>query len=52
MVVAFILLINCIRSYPIASIAVACVIAAGLAGVWVRAGRPRGIAMATNELER
>lgn len=52
MIVAFMLLINCIRIYPIASIAVACVIGAGLAGLWVRAGRPRGIAMATIELDR
>ncbi len=42
--VAFILLVDCMRIYPIASITATCIAGARLAGLWVRDGRPRGFA--------
>ena len=42
-VVGFTLVVNLARGEPIASLAAALVIAAVLYGLWVRAGRPRGI---------
>jgi amino acid transporter len=51
-VVAFTILVNLRRGYPIASLAVAVAIGAVLQRSWVRQGRPRGIAMAGVEAER
>jgi hypothetical protein len=50
--VAFTLLVNLRRGYPIASLVAAGIIALVLYGLWVRQGRPRGIAMAEAEAER
>ena len=44
--VAFTLAINLGRGYPLASLAAALLIAATLYALWIRAGRPRGIAEA------
>ena len=44
--VGFTLAINLGRGYPLASLAAALVIAGALYALWVRAGRPRGIAEA------
>ena len=44
--VGFTLAINLGRGYPLASLAASLVIAATLYAMWVRAGRPRGIAEA------
>jgi hypothetical protein len=44
--VAFTLAINLGRGYPLASLAVALALAAGLHRLWVRAGRPSGISRA------
>lgn len=41
--VAFTLVVNLARGEPIASLAAALLIAGVLYGMWVRAGRPRGI---------
>ena len=50
-VVAFTLAVNLSRGDPIASLAAALIIAAVLYRLWVRAGRPRGIATAVVEGE-
>jgi hypothetical protein len=47
--VAFVLAANMARGQPIASIAAALLIGAALPQLWVRAGRPRGIAEAEQE---
>jgi hypothetical protein len=44
--VGFTLAINLGRGYPLASLVAALLIAGGLYVLWVRAGRPRGIAEA------
>jgi hypothetical protein len=44
--VTFTLAVNLGRGYPVASLAAALLIAAALYALWVRAGRPRGIAEA------
>jgi hypothetical protein len=44
--VSFTLLVNLGRGYPLASLAAALLIAGALYALWVRAGRPRGIAEA------
>jgi hypothetical protein len=46
--VAFTLLVNLARGYPLLSMAATAVIAAGLYTLWVRAGRPAGV----EEIER
>jgi amino acid transporter len=51
-VVSFTLVINLSRGDPIASLAASLAIAAVLWRLWVRAGRPRGIAAAVVEAER
>lgn len=45
-VVGFTLLVNLGRGYPVISLVAALGLAGGLHGLWVRAGRPRGIASA------
>jgi hypothetical protein len=50
-VIAFTLTVNLLRGYPIVSLAVAIAIAALLYWLWLRAGRPRGIAQAVIEAE-
>jgi len=45
-VVAFTLLVNLARGYPILSLGAAVVIAGGLYTLWVQAGRPRGVGSA------
>lgn len=49
--VAFVLLVNLARGEPIASLAAALLIAAGLYGLWARAGRPRGVREVPAEAE-
>ncbi|CAA9424355.1 MAG: Uncharacterized amino acid permease, GabP family [uncultured Rubrobacteraceae bacterium] len=44
LVVGFVLVMNLARVTPLASVAATLLIAAGLYGLWVRNGRPRGIA--------
>jgi hypothetical protein len=44
--VALTLLVNVARGYPIASLVTAVALAAALHRLWVRAGRPRGVAEA------
>jgi amino acid transporter len=51
LVIGFTLLVNLLRGYPIVSLAAASAIAAVLFWLWVRAGRPRGIAQAVVESE-
>jgi len=51
-VVAFTLVVNLRRGYPIASLAVALGIGVALQRLWIRRGRPRGIAMASIDAER
>jgi amino acid transporter len=50
-VISFTLFVNLLRGYPIVSLAASCAIAALLYWLWVRAGRPRGIARAVIEAE-
>jgi amino acid transporter len=50
--VAFTLVVNLARVEPIASLAAALIIAALLYGLWVRAGRPRGIRNVAAEAEQ
>jgi hypothetical protein len=50
-VVAFVLVANMARGQPIVSVAAALVIGAGLSRLWVRAGRPRGVAEVVAEAE-
>lgn len=50
--VAFVLLLNLARGYPIASLAAALAIAGGLYVRWVRAGRPSGISAIEAEAEQ
>lgn len=50
-VVAFTLVINLARGLPIASLAAAALVAGLLYAIWVRAGRPRGIADVAAEAE-
>jgi len=49
LVVTFVLVMNLARVTPIASLVAALLIAIGLYGLWVRKGRPRGIAGAETE---
>ena len=51
-VVAFTLVVNLARGEPIASLAAAVAIAGLLYGLWVRAGRPRGIRNVAAEAEQ
>ncbi|HEY5333755.1 MAG TPA: hypothetical protein VIJ21_09435, partial [Solirubrobacterales bacterium] len=51
-VVTFTLAINLSRGNPIASLAASLAIAWVLYRMWIRAGRPRGIAAAVSEAER
>jgi hypothetical protein len=51
-VVAFTLAVNLTRGDPVVSISVALFIAAGLYGLWVRSGRPRGIRNVAAEAEQ
>jgi hypothetical protein len=51
LVVAFVLVVNLARGEPVASVAAALLIGAGLSRLWVRAGRPRGIAEVVAESE-
>src|SRR5919202_2922025 len=44
LVVAFVLVMNLARGLPIFSLAAALLVALGLYGLWIRNGRPRGIA--------
>ena len=50
-VIGFTLVVNLLRGYPIVSLAAASGIAGLLYWLWVRAGRPRGIAQAVIEAE-
>lgn len=50
-VIAFTLFINLLRGYPTVSLAAALGIAGLLYALWVRAGRPRGIAQAVMDAE-
>jgi len=50
-VIGFTLIVNLLRGFPIVSLAAACGIAAVLFWLWVRAGRPRGIAQAVIDAE-
>jgi amino acid transporter len=50
-VIGFTLFVNLLRGYPIVSLAAACGIAGILYWLWVRAGRPRGIARAVIDAE-
>ena len=50
--VGFTLIVNLARGEPIVSLAAALLIAVVLYGLWVRAGRPRGIRTATAEAEQ
>jgi hypothetical protein len=49
--VAFTLVVNLGRIYPLLSLAASALIAAALYSLWVRAGRPRGIAGVLAEAE-
>jgi amino acid transporter len=51
LVVAFVLVMNMARGNPIASVAAALLIGFGLYRLWVRAGRPRGVAEVVAESE-
>lgn len=51
-VVAFTIVINLGRGYPIASLAATLLIAAVFYRLWLSQGRPRGIAAAEAEAER
>ncbi len=44
LIVAFVLVINLARVFPLASLGVAFFVAGGLYWLWVKNGRPRGIA--------
>lgn len=50
-VVAFTLVVNLARGLPLVSLAAALLVAGGLYLIWVRAGRPRGIADVSAEAE-
>lgn len=50
-VIGFTLSVNLLRGYPIVSLGAACGIAGILYWLWVRAGRPRGIARAVIDAE-
>ena len=50
-VIGFTLIVNLLRGYPIVSLGAACGIAGILYWLWVRAGRPRGIARAVIDAE-
>jgi hypothetical protein len=50
-VVAFTIAVNLGRGYPIASLVAATALAGLFYGLWARAGKPRGIAMAEREAE-
>jgi hypothetical protein len=50
-VVAFTLLMNLARGWPLISLGAAALIAGGLYGVWVRTGRPQGIAAVVQRAE-
>jgi hypothetical protein len=50
-VVAFTLLVNLARGYPLLSMAATALIAAGLYTLWVRAGRPAGIEQIERHLD-
>lgn len=50
-VVAFTLIVNLARGLPLASLGAALLVAGLLYGVWVRAGRPRGIAEVAAQAE-
>ncbi len=50
-VVAFTLAVNLSRGQPLASVAAALIVGGGLYCLWVRAGRPRGIAEAISHAE-
>jgi len=49
--VTFTIAVNLARIYPLVSLVAALAVGAGLYGLWVRAGRPRGIAGALAEAE-
>ncbi len=51
-VVAFTILVNLRRGYPIFSLLASALIAAALYLLWMRSGRPRGVAQAEREAER
>lgn len=51
LVVAFTLVMNLLRLFPLLSLAAAVLVACGLWVLWVRADRPRGIAMAVQQAE-
>ncbi len=50
-VVAFTLAVNLARGYPILSLAASIAIGAAFAHLWIRQGRPRGIAQAERAME-
>src|SRR5579883_174552 len=51
LVVGFTLIMNLLRGWPLVSLAAALMIAGALFALWIRAGRPRGIALAVQEAE-
>lgn len=51
LVVGFTLIMNLLRGWPLVSLAAALVIAGAFFALWMRAGRPRGIALAVQEAE-
>ena len=52
LVVAFTLAVNLARGYPVASLGAAILIASVLYSLWIRAGRPRGIARVEERAQR
>lgn len=52
LVVSFTLVMNLMREWPLLSLAAAGVVAFAFFGLWVRAGRPRGIALAVQQAEK
>jgi hypothetical protein len=52
LVVSFTLVMNLMRGWPLLSLAAAGVVAFAFFGLWVRAGRPRGIALAVQQAEK
>jgi hypothetical protein len=50
-VVSFTLAMNLLRGWPLVSLAASFLVAGALFVLWIRAGRPRGIALAMQEAE-
>ena len=50
-VVAFTIVVNLRRGYPIASLVASALVGGAFAWLWIRQGRPRGIAQAERVME-